>query len=98
MYPVNGQLVIAPQKMRYTGGKLEITMAFVNRTGAKVFVPGQGVLTVVLPDGTQVPALQVGGKQSALKNGSTKTVKFNVPLSDARLYGLDLSRCSAVIQ
>ena len=98
VYPVNGQLVIAPKKMRYTGGQLEITMAFVNRTGAKVSVPGQGVLTVVLPDGTQVPALQVGGKQSALKNGSTKTVKFNVPLSDARLYGLDLSRCSAVIQ
>ena len=97
--PVEGELIARASRIRYSSNQLEIRMTYVNRTGQSAQVPEQGMLAFVTPEGDQIPLMPaLTGRQSTLRHRSTRTITYKIPLSaNARLSGLDLSRCDAVI-
>ena len=95
--PVNGELITAPSRMRYVSGQLEVRMTFRNRTGASVQIPGPGVLTLVTPEGEQIPLMPLAAsRQYTLRNKDSRTIRYRVPVG-AQTAGLDLTRSGAVI-
>jgi len=54
------------------------------------------MLVLTTPTGEQIPLMQVNERARKLSNGSSKTYTFKIPLN-ARIAGLDLSRCDAQI-
>ena len=96
--PVEGQLIAEPSRIRYRSSYLEITMTYANRTGMKQTVPFHGMLTLITPDGEQLPLMMLSEKQRELKHKAIKTYTYKIPLSaHPRLNGLDLSACGVTI-
>ena len=95
---VEGELVVEASRIRYRSSWMEITMTYNNRTGMKQTVPLHGMLTLVTPDGEQIPLMMISEKQRELSHKAVKTYTYKIPLSvHPKLNGLDLNRCSAVI-
>lgn len=93
-----GQMAVQVSRIRYSSNQLEVRMTYANRTGDKVQIPYAGMLTLVTPDGKQIPLLPVNDRPTTLRNKSSKTYKYKIPLSaNPRLNGLDLSRCDVII-
>jgi len=97
--PVEGEMVCQAERIRYYSNHLEIKMKWVNRSGAAQTVPQQGLLTLILPDGEQLPLTNaVTVKQTQLKHRGTRTITYKIPLiANPRLMGLDLTLCDAGI-
>ena len=91
-----GEMLLQASRIRYRTNQLEIRMTYSNRTGTKQEIVPQGMLVLTTPTGEQIPLMQVNERARKLSNGSSKTYTFKIPLN-ARIAGLDLSRCDAQI-
>lgn len=86
------------RRMMYHQGYLVMEMYFVNKTGAPVMLPQEGMLTITLADGQSIQVNQVEAGKQKLKKGGTGIKTFKVKVDpNSPLYGLDLRGASAQI-
>jgi len=96
----SGELVSETSVIRYrdNGGTLEVEMTYINRTGATLRIPEQGLLILVLPDDTRIPLQPVSGSQKSIKHSGVERLTYRISTAtNPRLIGLDLTRCNAII-
>jgi|GEM_PF-1688704 len=96
---VPGQLTVSAKRLVYERDDLRVELYYANQTDQPVPLPAGGVLTLILPDGKELPVGPVEPGQRALRGGRVGAWTVRLPLAgNPRLAGLDLAACDATVR
>ena len=95
----DGELVVSAREISYVRDKVKVILFYANRSGEPVQVPGEGILTFILPDGRKLPLIPMKPSRNTVRSGRISQVTVYLPLATyPQLTGLDLTSCDATVE